>query len=369
VNGGVRWNNPFGSANSGSASPKVDFPNKYYRQLLDQTVQIRVWRLDQSGNRMTGEYQDLGNPDTNGRVTDLAVNGGSNWTLTFNNYPNFTTTGIVDGFQLEYYYLSDGAKGAPTSAASNHTNLLSEFSNVVMNPAATANRNANLSTAPLFIIDQVTVTGTDDIRARQIEEMFWQASDTSRFYVLSQAHLPLLNSESLKLEILNRYNLETVEIQKKIPKTISITIKEKVPAVVWFEADIYYILDSFGYILNIATGPVTDLPIIYNNNQVKINESGKQIMNQEAVIKMASELKPQLINALSYLKVNQMTVTHEQNTLTLVLKDGPLIYLATNEALGTQLERLTTLLRTDLKNRLNKLTYIDLRFGDKIYYK
>jgi cell division septal protein FtsQ len=223
--------------------------------------------------------------------------------------------------------------------------------------------------SPLFIIDQVTVTGTDDIRARQIEEMFWQASDTSRFYVLSQAHLPLFNSESLKLEILNRYNLETVEIQKKIPKTISITIKEKVPAVVWFEADIYYILDSFGYILNIATGPVTDLPIIYNNNQVKINESGKQIMNQEAVIKMASELKPQLINALSYLKVNQMTVTHEQNTLTLVLKDGPLIYLATNEALGTQLERLTTLLRTDLKNRLNKLTYIDLRFGDKIYYK
>lgn len=223
--------------------------------------------------------------------------------------------------------------------------------------------------SPFFIISQVDVTGTDDIRAREIEDILWQVSDRPRLYVLSQTHLPLFDSQSLKSEIFNRYNFETVEIQKKIPKTISITIKEKEPAVIWFEADTYYILDALGYILNITTAPVMDLPVVYNNDQIKINESGKQIRNQEGVIKVAQELKPKLSGSLSYLHVSQLTVTHEQNTLVLVVKDGPLIYLATNNSVDLQLERLTTLLTTELKNRFEKLDYIDLRFGDKIYYK
>ena len=223
--------------------------------------------------------------------------------------------------------------------------------------------------SPFFIISQVDVTGTDEVRAREVEDMLWQQTDESRFYALSQNRLPLFDSSNLQSRILERYNLEKVNIRKKLPNSITIELTEKKPVAVWFEMDTYYIVDEQGYMLRIIPGAIADLPIIYNNAHPQYNEQSKQFYNQSGVIAMARDIQSQLESSLSFLNVYQMTVTQEKNTLTLILKDGPLIYLSTGQPLMTQVEHLTTLHNTELKNQWSKLDYVDLRFGDKLYYK
>ncbi len=223
--------------------------------------------------------------------------------------------------------------------------------------------------SPFFVISQVDVTGTDEVRAREIEDIFWQQTDLNRLYFLSQTRLPLFDSNYLQSKILERYNLEKVSIKKKIPSSIVIQVTEKEPAAVWFEMDTYYIIDDEGYMLRIVPGVIAGLPTIYNNADLQYDEQSKRIFNQTGVITVARDIQSQLEGSLSYLSVHQMTVPQEKNTLTLILKDGPLIYLSTNQPLPIQLEHLTTLHNTELKNQWSKLDYIDLRFGDKLYYK
>jgi small subunit ribosomal protein S2 len=48
---------------------------------------------------------------------------------------------------------------------------------------------------------------------------------------------------------------------------------------------------------------------------------------------------------------------------------GLLTYFTIDEPISSQLDRLDVLIKGQLKNQLTGISYIDLRFGDKVYYK
>lgn len=216
-------------------------------------------------------------------------------------------------------------------------------------------------------ISKVEVVGARDQRVSAIEQEVWDQTSAHRFWVLSQSHLFLFNSKYFNQKLLDNFVLANVTIKRKLPGTLEINVIEKTPVAVWFEADSYYIVDTQGWIIDTVPGPVDGLVTINNNGQPRL--SNKHLDGQESLIQASTELKASLDGTFSYLKVNQLTRTDEQNTLTLVLKDGPMIHFATNEPINIQLERLDALLKSELKNRISRIKYIDLRFGDKVYYK
>ena len=53
-----------------------------------------------------------------------------------------------------------------------------------------------------------------------------------------------------------------------------------------------------------------------------------------------------------------------------IINNGPEIFFNIEEDLGAQFKKLEVLISEKLKgDRLKKLEYIDLRFGEKVYYK
>jgi cell division septal protein FtsQ len=221
--------------------------------------------------------------------------------------------------------------------------------------------------SPFLVISQVKVTGAAEQRVEAIEQSVWTQISERRFWFLSQSHVLLFDSESFRNMLLENYVLNDVQIKKKIPKKLEVIVIEKIPVAVWFEGDSYFVIDDQGWVIDTVSGPGEGLATIYNNGQPKLNN--KRLEGQESLIKASIELQASLNGRFSYLKPDQITSTHERNTVTVVLKQGTLIYFAIDESISSQLDRLDALVKSELKNKFSQVDYIDLRFGDKVYYK
>ncbi len=221
--------------------------------------------------------------------------------------------------------------------------------------------------SPFLTISEIEISGINEERLKSIQQSAWEQTHQHRFWFLSQSHLYLFDSQTFKEKILEDYTFNDIQIQKKIPKKIKIVISQKTPVAVWFENDAYYIIDSEGWIIDSTSGPLPGLVSINNNGLAKLNN--KRLEGQESLIKACLELRSGLDASFAYLNADQITATHERNTVTLILKDGTLIYFTVDESIASQLERLDVLIKDQLKNQLSRVSYIDLRFGDKVYYK
>lgn len=224
-----------------------------------------------------------------------------------------------------------------------------------------------VSFSRFLVISEIKIVGSNDERSKMFEIEAWKQTDQNVFWFLSQSHLFIFNKKDYISKINNEYVLNGIKIKKKIPGTLEIKITEKEPVAVWFETDNYYLIDKEGWIITVLAGPQTDLITVVNNGPSKVNE--KRLMNQERIISSVLEAQEAFIGPFSYLQASQFTTTHEQDTLAISLKQGVVIYFATNEPMAGQFDRLDVLLKSDLKDKLSKINYIDLRFGDKVYYK
>lgn len=220
--------------------------------------------------------------------------------------------------------------------------------------------------SPFLTITQIEISGANEERTKLIEQSAWEQTHERRFWFLSQSHLYLFDSKSFKEKLLENYTFNQIHIQKN-SKKILIDITEKIPVAVWFENDAYYIIDADGWVIDTSNGPLPGLVTIINNGQAKLNN--KRLEGQESLIKASLELRVGLDSSFAYLNPDQIATTYERNTITLILKEGTLIYFTIDEPIASQLDRLDVLVKGQLKNQLSRVSYIDLRFGDKVYYK
>lgn len=222
--------------------------------------------------------------------------------------------------------------------------------------------------SPYLTISTVVITGTGDSKARELEKIVWQQTEERRWWVIPQNHLLAFDRTAAKKRVEEVYILADLKFKKKLLHTLHVQVTEKPPALVWFENDSYYVIDQEGWVLEQVTAPSSTVPVVYNNAAPSVID--RHLDDQSSVlIKPAVELNNLLHGQFAYLKAKQITVNQEKATLVVVLQGGQLIYVATDQSLTAQFDKLDTLVKTQLKNHLTGVDYIDLRFGDKIYYK
>jgi cell division septal protein FtsQ len=151
---------------------------------------------------------------------------------------------------------------------------------------------------------------------------------------------------------------------------LSLEITEKALSAIWLENEKYYYLDNEGYLLGEANLLEIDgqaYPLIKNNSGEKI-ENGK-IGQDPEIIAYSIELFKKIQAEYPEMFVNFFSIDDDINSLKLAISGGPEIFFSTENSTDEQLEKLSILKEEKLKNDFNSKKYIDLRFGDKIYYQ
>jgi hypothetical protein len=239
-----------------------------------------------------------------------------------------------------------------------------------------------------FSFWNVTVTGTETIPPEQITGRVWQELKRPRLLVLNSDNRFLFSEERLRASLLSSFSFKTLEIAWSCQWigggcSMSVAVEEKTSQLLWLLDDRVYLADLQGTVIRELTtaeieawrAPVTDLatppdalkrlPIFRDVNAVPV-EVGDAVLKSDEVENIFSFHERLRAMGIEFVETQIDRLAGKWMSVKTVAGYSILFDAAAN--VGAQADNLAVLLRDTIKET-SGLEYIDLRFGDHVYYK
>lgn len=226
--------------------------------------------------------------------------------------------------------------------------------------------------SPYFNIEMISAAGAEKISGREIEDLAWRQTERRRLLLGSQKNLFLFDLDELIKTLNERYCFDDLKVEKKRPDKIIITLKEKTYSAIWRESstDKYYYIDLEGNIID-ETNPLEiknkNYPLIDNKreNAIADRKIEKQNDNIDYIVRLFDKFKKENPG----FAIERFIIDNEINTIKMSINQGTEIYFNTKEDMDKQISKLMVIITEKLKDDLNNKKYIDLRYGERVYYQ
>lgn len=221
----------------------------------------------------------------------------------------------------------------------------------------------------IFKINKISVAGAQKVSSGEIEGLAREQAKEKRFLFGRQTNLFLFKKNKLIKTLKERYMFDNLEVEKKMPGALLINVREKSYAFIWREDDKYYYCDIDGYIMD-EINPLEikgkKYPLIENQGQGKLRDIEVDV--DKKYIDYIMGLFNDLGGNAQY-PIEKFILDNEIDTVKLQIAAGPQIFFNINEDRNKQIEKLNIIKKEKLKDDFNKKSYIDLRYGDRVYYR
>lgn len=174
--------------------------------------------------------------------------------------------------------------------------------------------------SPIFDIKNIETEGNSQISNEKLISISSLQLHTNIFK---------FNKGIIKEKIKENAYIDTVEVTRKLPSTVQITVTERVPKYMLQFADSYVYINNQGYMLEISNekleipiliGFTTDLSNIKAGNRINVEDLKKMDM----VIKIYEAAKS---NGLGEL-ITKIDISNEKNYSIILEKEGKKVYLS-----------------------------------------
>lgn len=223
--------------------------------------------------------------------------------------------------------------------------------------------------APHFKIKHININGLETIKEQGIKDLINSQLSKRRFFIFQQSNFWTFN-KGLAVKTLNaKFGLRQLAIDKKFPNTLSISLRERVSALVWSANNKYYNLDLGGVAVSeIAFEKVNPrFPLIYDQNNQEV-KTGQLVLSEATAAAVASIHDG--ISAKTPIKIGFFKmVGPKAQEIKVLTSDGWQIYFDVSGDIDKQINNLALTLQEKIKDNTMNLEYIDLRFGERVYYK
>ena len=192
--------------------------------------------------------------------------------------------------------------------------------------------------SPIFDIKNIETEGNSQISNEKLISISSLQLHTNIFK---------FNKGIIKEKIKENAYIDTVEVTRKLPSTVQITVTERVPKYMLQFADSYVYINNQGYMLEISNekleipiliGFTTDLSNIKAGNRINVEDLKKMDM----VIKIYEAAKS---NGLGEL-ITKIDISNEKNYSIILEKEGKKVYLGECTELNTRILYLKSILET-----------------------
>jgi len=275
--------------------------------------------------------------------------------------------------------------------------------------------------SPFFDIQNFEISKTQNISQKEIEKIALNQTKQKKFFFLNQKNFFVFDKKVLQKNLEQSFSLTKLKIHKEFKnplwvKTVHINFEERISTSIWTtKNNKCYFLDEYGIIfkeINSTTNQLIllenqkeqekctpenlsknfkKIPIIYNETEenIEINKTiiSKKLIDSILYIYKELPLKTAIeINFLKILPLKKMNLdaekedTKEQTDIykklekteiSVVTQKGFEIYFDIfSSSLDQQIKNLRKILNQEIKEKeIPSLEYIDLRFGNRIYYR
>jgi len=218
----------------------------------------------------------------------------------------------------------------------------------------------------LFKIKNINITGLDIISEGEIKPLIQQKLSGWRYLIMPADNMLFMDKDGITRDINAKFRLKQLTV-KKSWRALNINLQEDVSYVIIFNNQKFYFADGDGIIQReIADNQknnYTDRFPILNVSQPQIN-IGDHIISKK-IIGYVLDLDKQLKTVGIYPKGYESEGTDQVN---MVSKDGWKAYFDTGSDIMASIDNLQLILKEKVPDK-NKLNYIDLRFGNKVFMK
>ena len=220
-------------------------------------------------------------------------------------------------------------------------------------------------------IKEIAINGLDRMPNNEISQMIDQQIGGRSWLIIPQKNLLFFNEKKFLSSVRERYRFQDIQLKKQWPSKLTIDIKEKTLACIWNESDKYYLTDTEGYILSeVNPLDITDKthPLISNESVLKIND-GKIQIDASYIGSIADLYDKVAKKAAADIFIDRFIVDKDIDTVKILTTEGVRISFNTKEDFNRQIEKLLVVKKEKLKDDFKNKKYIDLRFGDKVYFQ
>ncbi|MGP8320890.1 MAG: cell division protein FtsQ/DivIB [Methanosarcinaceae archaeon] len=231
-----------------------------------------------------------------------------------------------------------------------------------------------------FYIDNLEINGLIRVKEDKVKEIVEKSLNKKKYFFGSMKNIFLLDKEILSNDLYSEFYFEKIEINKNFLNSLSIEIQEKVYSVIWNEAGEYYYVDIDGYIVS-KLNPLEVKDNVYplienlsnnliNSNKVSVEDIKKKI---NYILELDSKIKD--INNLIKIekkqdfKIEKYILDKNARTIKIKLLNCTELYFNTEQTQEKQINKLLIIINEKLKNDFCNKQYIDLRSGERVYYR
>lgn len=240
-----------------------------------------------------------------------------------------------------------------------------------------------VSQLPQLQLRTVEVAGDRKASRGAIVALINAQLDATRFGILPQRQFLWFDAAAAARQLRQQLGLASVEVTRRWPGTVLVTIHEPAAALVWVSGSQGYYVNDQGQVtapvsaddaLQLEQGSVRvfrhpavaqPVPVVYDlANQPPV--SGHPVVPPATLaflLAVNARLADRAVVAISHYQVDAV-----ERRVVAVTEGGWQIIFSSDRGVGEQLASLQTVLARSIKDR-SQLKYIDVRYGGKVYYR
>lgn len=219
---------------------------------------------------------------------------------------------------------------------------------------------------PFLRIEKFTLANNQDIQLADIQEVIDQQLARNRYLFFKNSNYFLFDKNKFAEELMKSLNLDSVTLNKKFPDRLEIVVGEKISQFILKKDDALYLLSAKGVLNRQINALDEKYLILYDfRSQALNNEHMLADFELTSINQFYDEWKTSFPNG-PYLK--QIYLTDSFDTLIEAKTDfGYRIKLDPSKDISEQLNNLKKVLAGNIIG--TDLDYIDLRFGERVFFK
>ena len=213
-------------------------------------------------------------------------------------------------------------------------------------------------------VQNINLNNNNDLSTEEVQEFVLDKLTATKFFFFEKNNYFLVPIDELDVQLVAEYNLEEVSLEKIWPNTLEITVKEKNSHFIWQKDDSIYLLDATG-LLNRQISILDDKYLLLDDKRDQ-RPSGEQIFTDQEINIINQIYLNWMDMVASKAKLNKITIYNDWS-IELNTQTGFYVKLDKDQDIHEQLNNLKAVLEENITGV--DIDYIDVRFGDKVYFK
>jgi len=222
--------------------------------------------------------------------------------------------------------------------------------------------------AKFFEIKEIRIEGLTRFSEEEISMYVTEQENNTRLGIFKESNIFLFDKEEVMQNINQEYNFSKLEIRKKLPNILELRIEERPYAFIFQQGEGFYYSSPEGFIFDVEVSEEAKSHyfILENKNEQNLINDNSTINIKDSYIEFIFKLN-NLLSEEEELTLDRFIIDQEFNTIKVDFKDGPVVFFNTKTEAESQVGRLTLVKKEKIRDNFNRVEYIDLRYGDRIF--